>query len=109
MMASNYDIPSDKIDVVNTYVTYKGNKYTIEDGTFALTVSDVKVNLEADVIMTSDVKFYKESITYVIPQSKSTGIIDVRTGQPAVVKTIENGRVVVIREGVKYGIDGRKL
>lgn len=39
-----------------------------------------------------------------------TGITNVESGHShKAIKTIENGRVVIIRDGVRYDITGRKL
>ncbi len=80
------------------------NKPTIKGGLFSMDPKDCVA--EGYKVVNNDDAVYK----YKVVAKGATGIeaIEVEKMQKAV-KTIENGRVVIIRDGVRYDISGRRL
>lgn len=64
--------------------------------------------VENNKVVRIDFKDNTESYSYTIPNSTSIERVDVIKRDKAI-KTIENGKVVIIRDGKKYNLSGMRL
>lgn len=87
----------------NFPIVKSGDNYVMSGG--ALTYTFV---VENNKVVRIDFKDYTESYSYTIPNSTSIERVDVIKRDKAI-KTIENGKVVIIRDGKKYNLSGMRL
>lgn len=94
----------EEFDLTRYFVIDKsGDNYVMADSQYSYTFV-----VENNKVVRIDFKSSKESYSYIIPNSTSIERVDVIKRDKAI-KTIENGKVVIIRDGKKYNLSGMRL